>query len=269
MLAAAAHPASTAVARRAPWRWALGGALLAAMATAITCAPAAWLAYGLARASGGQVLLQQPRGTLWDGQAQLVFTGGADSRDRTQLPTPLVWSLRPGLDGARLRLHSDCCTATALRLHARLRWRSVQLALEDGNIQFPAAMLHGLGTPWNTLDLRGQFALAAQSLHVQHVGGRWSSRGSLRLDALDVSSRLVPRLVLGSYRLDVRGGDVAQLQLRTLDGILQLHGQGSWSAQGLHFRGEAAARAGHEALLDNLLGIMGRRQGARALLSFG
>jgi len=255
---------------RAPWRWALTGALGAALVTVLCCAPAAWLARAVAWVSGGQVLLLHARGTVWDGQAQLALTGGAGSRDRTELPSRLAWSLRPRLDGVSLRLHGDCCTRVPVVVHVLARWRGLRIHAEDSAIHFPASILHGLGTPWNTLDLRGQLQITTQALQWQHVDGRWSSRGSLRLDALSISSRLVPRLVLGSYRLDVQGGDVAQLQLRTLDGILQLHGQGQWSGRGgLHFRGEAAASAGREALLSNLLNIMGRRQGARAVISLG
>ena len=38
-------------------------------------APATWLASGVNSATKGQVQLQQARGTLWNGSAQLVLTG--------------------------------------------------------------------------------------------------------------------------------------------------------------------------------------------------
>jgi len=48
-----------------------------------------------------------------------------------------------------------------------------------------------------------------------------------------------------------------------------LSGQGQWVGARLRFTGEAIAQEGHEAAFDNLLNILGRRQGARSLLSLG
>jgi general secretion pathway protein N len=85
-----------------------------------------------------------------------------------------------------------------------------------------------------------------------------------------VASRLSTLPVLGSYRLDVTAGDAgARLTLATLSGALRLSGDGSWDAAGLRLRGEASAAAGAEAALDNLLNIIGRRQGARSIIAIG
>jgi len=48
-----------------------------------------------------------------------------------------------------------------------------------------------------------------------------------------------------------------------------LQGQGQWIGSRLRFSGEARADEGAEAALSNLLNIIGRRQGARSLLSLG
>jgi len=50
---------------------------------------------------------------------------------------------------------------------------------------------------------------------------------------------------------------------------LLLSGQGQWQGTRLQFRGEASAVPEHAAALSNLLNIIGRRQGARSLLSLG
>ena len=50
---------------RSPRRWAVGGALLGALLTVLVQAPAAWLAAGVQSVTANQVLLQEPRGTLW------------------------------------------------------------------------------------------------------------------------------------------------------------------------------------------------------------
>ena len=59
------------------------------------------------------------------------------------------------------------------------------------------------------------------------------------------------------------------MQLQTLQGALQLQGTGRIDGNGAKFRGEATAAEGREAALDNLLNIIGQRQGARSLISLG
>lgn len=263
------RPPSLAKPQRAPLGWALAGALCGLVGATVLWAPAAWLASGLQSATQGQVQLQQARGSLWNGSALLVLTGGADSHDRTALPTRLQWTLRPRLDGARLQLRSECCTTTPVVLDVQPRWQGLNLAVHDSDTQLPAALLAGLGTPWNTVALQGQLRLATQGLQLQWQAGRWRSQGLTRLEALAVSSRLSPLRPLGSYRLDIQGGDSPQLTLSTLGGDLQLSGQGQWVGQRLHFRGEAAASPERETALSNLLNILGRRQGPRSIISFG
>lgn len=270
------RPASPALRRpreagdqRSPRRWAVGGALLGAVLTVLVQAPAAWLATGVQSVSANQVLLQEPRGTLWRGSARLVLTGGKDSQDQSSLPTRLNWTLRPGLGSASVTLQSDCCTSTPLQAQLVPGWNAMTLRVKDSAIQLPADMLAGLGTPWNTVALQGQLRLSTDGLALQYRAGRATSQGLTRLEALAVSSRLSPLKPLGSYRLDIQGGDNAQLHLTTLNGDLKLSGQGQWVGSRLHFNGEASASPEREAALSNLLNILGRRQGARSIITFG
>ena len=141
--------------------------------------------------------------------------------------------------------------------------------MADGQSRWPAAVLTGLGTPWNTLQLQGQLALQTQGLVIESVRGRVVLRGSAQLDALGVSSRLSTLRPMGSYRLALAGGEAPTLQLSTLAGALQLSGNGQWVGQRLRFAGEAQAAPGREPALSNLLNIIGRRVGARSLISLG
>jgi general secretion pathway protein N len=50
---------------------------------------------------------------------------------------------------------------------------------------------------------------------------------------------------------------------------LQLSGSGQWAASRLRFAGQASAEPGAEPALNNLLNIIGRRQGALSLISIG
>ena len=70
----------------APWRWALAGLCLGALPALVLWAPARWLAAGVQQASGGQLQLRQPEGTVWTGSARLVLTGGGGSEDQAALP---------------------------------------------------------------------------------------------------------------------------------------------------------------------------------------
>ena len=254
---------------RSPRGWAVAGAVCGALLAAVIWAPATWLVYAVQTASEGKVLLQEARGTVWNGSARLVLAEGEGSRDRSSLPTRLQWTLRPALTGLNIALQSDCCTQTPVLAHLQPGWNAMAVKVSNSLIQLPADMLAGLGTPWNTVALQGQLRLSTEGLALQYQAGRASSQGLTRLEALAVSSRLSPLKPLGSYRLDVQGGDNARMNLSTLNGDLQLSGQGQWVGSRLHFNGEASASPEREAALSNLLNILGRRQGTRSIITFG
>ena len=253
----------------APWRWAVAGLCLGALPALLAWAPAHWLAAGVEKASGGQVLLQDARGTVWGGSAQLVLTGGQGSRDQAALPGRLQWQLRPAWNGLRAQLQADCCTSAPLQLHATPGWGTLRIDVADGQSHWPAAVLAGLGTPWNTMQPQGRLALRTTGLGLAWTQGRMAVRGQVQLDALGLSSRLSTLRPMGSYRLLVQGADTTTLQLSTLEGALLLSGSGQWVGQRLRFTGEASAAEGSEAQLSNLLNIIGRRTGARSIITVG
>ena len=74
---------------------------------------------------------------------------------------------------------------------------------------------------------------------------------------------------MGSYRLTLEGGSPTVLRLSTLDGSLQLSGSGQWVGSRLRFEGEASAAPDRLDALSNLLNILGRRDGARAIIKVG
>ncbi len=257
----------------APWRWAMTGVMLGAMATLLLCAPAQWLAQGVAWATHDQLLLQEARGTLWQGSAQVVLAGGAGSRDAQALPGRIAWTLQPLNTAELLSLQSDCCMTAPMHLRASRTGYGVQLHLSDTPSHWPAALLSGLGAPWNTLQPQGDLVLTPERLSLQWLSGQWRVEGSLKLTARDMASRLSTLKPMGTYQVDMTTAaspsGALDVTLRTVSGGLLLSGQGQWSGQRLRFQGEASAAPEHEAALDNLLSIMGRRQGARSLLSWG
>ena len=274
-LAAAADDKAWQRAQHAARRWAIGGALAGGLVAAIVYAPASWLAGALFRLSDERLLLADAQGSIWTGQAVLVLAGGPGSRDASALPGRLQWKLRRGWRGLKLRARQDCCLNGELKLELRPSLSGFTLlvpARPDGVGRWPARWLGGLGTPWNTLQLGGSLQLATPGLTLQVVQGRARLSGSMDLTLQGVSSRLSPLDQLGSYRLSVRGdagSGGAQLNLQTLEGALRLAGDGQWTGARVRFRGQASAAPGQEGALANLLNIIGRRQGAVAVISIG
>jgi general secretion pathway protein N len=261
-------------------RWALAGGLLGVAWALVAWAPAQWLAAAVSEATGERLLLADARGTVWNGSAQMVLTGGPGSRDASTLPSRLHWTL--GLEGTALllRAQQDCCMSAPLALQVRpglgqLRVELVTAAPSGGSgvlAQWPAAWLTGLGTPWNTLRLGGQLALSSTGFAAQTVQGRWILSGQAQLDLRSMSSGLSTLDTLGSYRLQLQGGergDATQVSLSTTEGALQIMGNGQWAASRLRFNGQASAAPGSEAALSNLLNLIGRRQGALSLITIG
>jgi general secretion pathway protein N len=253
----------------APWRWAAWGAIAGWFLALVFFAPAAWLARALERFTEGQVVLNDARGTVWNGSAQLVLTGGPGSSDAAALPGRVQWQLRPGFTGVAARIAADCCTPNPLA--ARARWRIGGFALEvaDGESRWPAGLATGLGTPWNTLQLEGELKLSTQALSVEWVEGRPAVSGRAELVAQRLASRLSTLRPMGSYRITLQGGPSSALRLETIEGSLQLSGSGQWVGNRLRFRGEATAAPEREAALANLLNIIGRRSGPRSIITFG
>ncbi len=248
-------------------RWAVAGAALGLVAGAVVFAPAVWLAGAIDRISRGQVQLVEARGTVWTGDARLVLSGGAASRDARVLPGRVSWTLRPGLPTWRLVLAAECCTMQPQVVDLALLGATRRMVIADAQSQWPAEILAGLGAPWNTVQPRGQLRLTTQGLSLEWSAGRVQVHGAATLDVLELSSSLSTLRPVGSYRLRLLGHGLAgppQLLLETLEGSLTLSGQGQWNGARWNFRGQASAAPELELVLGNLLNIVGRRQGGRS-----
>ncbi len=251
------------------WGWAVGGAVSGLVVATLVFAPARWLAALVAQVTAGHVTLAQPRGTVWAGSAQLVLSGGADSLGATALPGRIEWRLRPALNQIHADVTATCCMAQALHMLASPGWGGARLSVADHQSSWPAGLLAGLGTPWNTVQAQGQLLLSTQGLSVEWSQGRAAMAGRLQVDALDMASRLSTLKPMGSYRVTLTGGALNTLQLDTLAGSLQLTGTGQWVGGRLRFEGVASAAPDRLEALSNLLNIIGRRDGARSVIKVG
>jgi general secretion pathway protein N len=267
------------LAQRTPWRAAVFGAGCGALLAAVIFAPARWVASALEAVSQGRVVVGETTGTVWQGGGVLTLTGGPGSRDAWTLPGRIGWTL--GLAGAGLRvaLTQDCCLPAPLVWRAEGGTGGLTLSLEPPRAgeplaQWPAAWLAALGTPWNTLQPAGVVRLSSPGLRMAWAQGRWRLQGALRAEFVGMSSRLSTLPVLGSYRAELTAGGetglaVPTVSVVTLEGPLQLSAQGQWAGDRWRLRGEARAQPGSAAALQNLLNLIGRRDGERAILSIG
>lgn len=260
--------ASLGRAVRWPLLLAIGG-----LAGTLVFAPAQWLATALAAHTEGRIRLVNVQGTLWQGQADLLLTGGAGSADRHALPGGIQWKIRPGWHhGAALHTEwrAPCCAPKPWT--AVLAWQpqggTLQLAAHEST--WPAHWLTGLGAPWNTLQPTGQLQLHTDAINVGWAQGQVRFAGAARLHLRDLSSALSAVKPLGTYRLELSTpGPTPTLHLHTVEGALQLSGQGEWLDGRWRFRGVAESPPERIEALSNLLNILGRRDGLRAHLSLG
>lgn len=259
-----------------PSRLAWLGALLGLLLATLFFAPARWLAAGIAWGSNDKVQLVNTRGTVWRGQGDLLLTGGEGSRTESALPKGLRWKLNPTWaerqPAIALSLETPCCATQPMGVTMLPGLKTHTLRVAAFSSQWPAVLLAGLGTPWNTLRPEGQLALQSKGLTVQLFEGRLRLEGGLQVDALDMTSRLSTLRPLGSYRVMLDAtpeGNSALLRLTTLNGGLQLQGNGQWVGARLRFQGFAQAAPGRETALENLLNIIGRRDGPRSILAVG
>lgn len=254
---------------KTPWGWAITGVLLGVLLCVLLFAPARWLTLAVTRATESKVQLMNPQGSLWNGSAQLVFSAGEGSLARSALPGRLVWRLRPSMEGLQVNITAACCIQQNWLWTLTPRFTGFQLTASDVPSVWPMAVLQGLGTPWNTLQFEGALNLKTERLALQWASGRWSLQGKVQLNATEVSTSLSQLRPVGSYLLTLTGGETANLELTTVQGPLLLSGQGQWVGGRLRFTGEATAEPAREAALVNLLNLLGRRDGARSIITVG
>jgi len=290
-------------------RLAIVGAVIGLAGGLVASLPASLIANAVASATGDQFLLAEAEGTVWSGSAIAVLTGGKDSHDASVLPTRLEWRLRPRWNGMSLHLTQDCCLAHGVDLRVRRSldaWRVDIVGPDEQNAppaetlppaglnsadtaalagatplgQWPMGWLEGRGFPWNTIHPGGVLTLSTRNLSFAFKGGHWRTLGSTQVEIRQASSRLTTLDTLGSYRVLIQPDPSTQLQpgegasralvwISTLDGALLIDGRGLIGATGVRIRAEAHAATGSEAALNNLLNLIGRRNGALSVISIG
>ena len=218
--------------------------------------PAAWLAWGVARVSDNRVLLDAPRGSVWQGQATLILQG-------QHIPPRSLggfsWRINPfWLVTGRLPVFLRG-TDPQRRLQADIDLHLEKVFLRDVDVQFPADVIPALYPPALFFNLGGELRLTTSALELK----RGAVTGQAELYWQAATTSLVKVNPLGDYRLYLSSeGARATLKLETPRGALLLVGDGQWDMTSgqLDFNG-IARPLGRAADLEPLLRAFGRDQG--------
>jgi general secretion pathway protein N len=257
------------------WRWLgfVAVAVVAVVGTVALLAPAQWAAGAVRSATGGRIDLAETSGSLWNGQATVVLaSGSAPGSSRASLPERLGWRLSPwALLVGTLDLTLSHPSALTQPLSIRMSPGSPAV-LGATTLRLPAALLIGLGAPWNTVRPGGVITINWDRL--QLAPGRM--QGALVAEWQFASSSLTPVSPFGHYRLVTNGQyPGTTLQLQTVSGPLELTGSGTIAEGGrLRFEGTARPVAGTDpsikSQLTGLISLLGpRRDSETANLRFG
>ncbi len=248
------------------------GATLALVLMLLTQWPATWVASGVRQLSGGRVLLVDSQGSLWQGSAHIALSTGESTASATAWTPRLHWQIAAtALNTLEIRWRTSESTGTSSWVW-RLQWQpgGLVLTMSDMDWRLPTAWLSGWGAPWNTIQPEGELRLQTRQWRWQQNGHQWRNDGQLSLHLLGLSTRLSSLRPLGDYKLQWMGGDAPKITLETLQGPLQMSGQGQWLERGVVFEGEAwAEHPSDEIALTNLLSVLGNRKGTRAILKMG
>ena len=225
--------------------------------------PASWFAWGLNQYSHGAVRLDPLGGSLWSGNGRLViYYPQTVPHDFGQTE----WSINPGwLFTGRVQMHWRT-ESPDRRIDTVLRFGGNQTQLLETQAALPASAVSAFYPPASLISPQGQVSLRTGKLV---IGGGLT--GNAEIQWQNASSALSSVQPLGTYRLEVSGaGETATLRLTTMQGVLELSGQGQWQAKTgqVQLTGSAVPRE-RAAELEPLLKLMGNDQGAgRRALAF-
>ncbi|SAK42133.1 general secretion pathway protein N [Caballeronia calidae] len=228
--------------------------LISVAGTLLVMMPAAWIVPQFSKATGGHVNLVDPAGSLWHGSATLMLAAGSDGAGATLLPGRIEWttSFLPLFTGrVHMTMRQTEAMPDAVVVDATTRGAMVTA----GQIAVPAALLAGLGAPFNTLDFDGSVRLSWTEFRLL----KRNAYGQVVVTLDDMASRVSRVKPLGSYRVALQAqGASATIDLSTSKGPLMLNGNGSLSQGSTSFQGTATAAPEQRENLAGLLNLLGR-----------
>ncbi len=235
------------------WSWLGLGLCVYALALAVT-APATLVDATLQRATQGSLRLAEARGTIWSGAGRIEIRD-ADMRygiSREIAWNFLPWSLLRGYLVCEIALDSE-----APRLPLILSFSGVDIPKTD--VTLPARVLELAIPRLVPLGLSGDLLLNIASLSIR----RDRTQGSAVMQWRSAGSALTRVFPLGDYEVRASSaGSSAHASLRTLQGPLQLDGNGSWSkGETPQFSGTARVPPQYDEQLAPLLRLIAVARG--------
>jgi general secretion pathway protein N len=222
--------------------------------------PASVVAARAGDASGGMVLVSDPRGTLWNGEARatVLAPGGVLTLDHVQ------WRFAPsGLAGGHIAFD---VAASGKGVDAKLtlgrgfaRWIVASAdARIDAALAVTLAPLLGASHP------EGIVTIATPELRLKDDG---EARGTLSATWSEAALSLSDVRPLGKYALDATAEDgPVSFTVASKDGPLRISGHGTFAPPSrIAFTGEARGEGNDARALEPLLDLIGSRRpdGAR------
>lgn len=219
---------------------------------------ALWPAYSfkgsLREATDNRLAILTINGSVWSGRATI---GLSDGGQMYSLPGQLSWKPLVFSQGVWLGIelsHPNFVQPVHLGLGAE------GYNLKSGSARVPASWLTAIGAPFNTIQPEGVLQMNWAALAL--TGGPFEVDVYWR----DAQSALASIRPLGDYRVRLAGqlGGSSTMQIRTLNGPLQIEGEGQFNpGQRMQFNGFAWSNEESKAALTGLLSQMGRFEDGR------
>jgi len=244
-----------ATSRVLSWR-AVAVALIVYAVFLASTAPASLLAWMLGLATNDAIVLEDPQGSVWHGDAAALVVklpSGSAHRFEGLHWEPLAARLLLGEFAARVQVDGP-----------RLRGSGAVTLCRDGLVfraaqfRLPAASLATYWPAVSATGLRGEIAL--RSDHLELLSAR--PGGKVVIVWRDAGTVLSTVNATGEYEaLVTSNGARLEFSIETRGGPLRVEGRGHWSSQGLAFEGTARAAPEYRTYLADVLRFVGPERG--------
>ncbi len=232
-------------------------ALLVFILTFLMFFPAVYITPHAEEKLGQRYTLADVRGTVWDGSAIVVSKADKNGNQLPFVPGRFVWQLSPKLLLGQVSIKIDNTETLTDPIIIEGNW--YQWHINPSSVRLNAEQLSLFGAPFNTLKLSGDVLMSWQELQVNLQDEKTNIMGLIQIDFKKIASALSPIKPLGEYQLTMEWlSQQAKIKLNTLEGPLQLHGDGIFQQGRLQFSGIAYADPGKEKQLSLLLNLLGK-----------